>query len=51
MKHSGTIWDDKTLDASITDPEAAMPGNVMPYSALTDAKQRADLVAYLQMSK
>jgi cytochrome c len=51
MKNSGTIWDAKMLNAYIADPQAAMPGNVMQYSGLNDAKQRADLVAYLQMLK
>jgi cytochrome c len=51
MKNSGTVWDAKTLDAYIADPQAAIPGNVMPYSGLTDSKQRADLVAYLQTLK
>jgi len=51
MKNSGTVWDAKTLDAYIADPQAAMPGNVMPHSGLIDAKQRTDLVAYLQTLK
>jgi cytochrome c len=51
MKNSGTVWDAQTLDAYIANPQAAMPGNVMPYSGLTNAKQRADLVAYLQTLK
>ncbi len=41
MKNSGAVWDAKTLDAYIA----------KPYSGLTDAKQRADLVAYLQTLK
>jgi cytochrome c len=48
MKSSNIVWDAKTLDAYIADPQSAIPGNVMPYSGLTDGKQRADLVAYLQ---
>src|SRR5438105_12732440 len=51
MKNSGIVWDAKTLDAYIANPQAAMPGNVMPYSGLPDAKQRADLVGYLQTLK
>jgi cytochrome c len=51
MKNSGTVWDAKTLDAFIANPQAAIPGNVMPYSGLTDAKGRADLVAYLRALK
>jgi cytochrome c len=51
MKNSGAVWDEKMLDAFIANPRAAMPGNLMPYSGLTDAKQRADLVAYLKTLK
>ena len=51
MKNSGVVWDAKTLDAYIANPQAAIPGNVMPYSGLTDAKRRVDLVAYLQTLK
>lgn len=47
MKAAGITWDAKTLDAYIANPQTAIPGNVMPYSGLPDAKQRADLVAYL----
>ena len=51
MKNAGTLWDAKTLDAYIANPQAAMPGNVMPFSGIADAKQRADLVAYLMTLK
>ena len=48
MKSAGVVWNDKTLDAYIAEPQRAVPGNVMPYSGLVDAKQRADLIAYLK---
>jgi cytochrome c len=51
MRAAGFAWDAKSLDAYIADPQKALPGNVMPYSGLTDEKQRADLVAYLQTLK
>jgi cytochrome c len=47
MKNAGINWDAKTLDAYIANPQATIPGNVMPFSGLLDAKQRADLIAYL----
>ena len=47
MKNSAVVWDAKALDAYLTDPQKAMPGNVMPFSGVADAKQRADLIAYL----
>jgi cytochrome c len=47
MKATAYNWDAAKLEAYIANPQAAIPGNVMPYSGLPDAKQRADLVAYL----
>jgi len=51
MKNSAVVWDAKALDAYLTDPQKAIPGNVMPFSGITDAKQRADLIAYLATLK
>ena len=51
MKSAGYAWDAKSLDAYIADPQKAIPGNVMPFSGLPDAKQRADLIAYLKTLK
>jgi len=51
MKGSSTIWASETLDAYLADPQKAIPGNVMPFSGLADAKQRADLIAYLNTLK
>ncbi len=48
MKAAGTNWDATTLDGYIADPQKALPGNVMPFSGIPDAKQRADLIAYLK---
>ena len=51
LKSSSIVWSAATLDAYIADPQKAIPGNVMPFSGLPDAKQRADLVAYLKTLK
>lgn len=51
LKGAGYAWDATKLDAYIANPQQALPGNVMPFSGLTDAKQRADLIAYLQTLK
>ncbi len=48
MKRSGITWDAKTLDAFLTDPQKVVSANRMPYAGLADAKDRADLIAYLQ---
>jgi len=51
MKGSSIVWDDKSLDAYLVDPQKMVPGNTMPFSGIADAKQRVDLVAYLQTLK
>ena len=51
MKGADITWDDKTLDSYLADPQKAIPGNVMPFSGLADAKQRGDLIAYLKTLK
>ena len=51
MKGSNITWDEKTLNDFIADPQKVIPGNVMPFSGLADAKQRADVVAYLNTVK
>lgn len=48
MKRSGITWSADTLNNFIADPQKLVPGNRMPYSGLPVAKDRADLVAYLQ---
>ena len=50
MKRSGITWSAQTLDAFIGDPQAVVPGNRMPFSGMPDARERADLIAYLQQA-
>jgi cytochrome c len=47
LKHSGIAWTPETLDAFLTNPQALVPGNRMPYAGMADAGYRADLIAYL----
>jgi cytochrome c len=51
MKKSAIVWDDKTLDAFLADPRAVVPGTTMAYAGDEDARERADLVAYLKTLK
>jgi cytochrome c len=48
MKRSGVAWTPETLDVFITNPQAMIPANRMPYAGLANPADRADLVAYLQ---
>jgi cytochrome c len=47
MKSANIEWNDKTLDEWITDPQHVVPGNQMTFAGIKDAKQRADLLAFL----
>lgn len=51
MKAAPHQWDARTMDAYLANPQKLVPGNVMPFSGVPDAKQRADLVAYLSSLK
>jgi cytochrome c len=48
MRHSGVTWTAETLDKYIADPQAFIPANRMPYAGMSNASDRADLIAYLQ---
>jgi cytochrome c len=48
LKSSGVMWDDKTLDAWIADPQHLVPGNQMIFQGIKDTQQRADLLAFLK---
>ena len=47
LKASNIVWDETTLDQRLTDPQAMVPGTKMMFS-VTDAKDRADLIAFLK---
>ena len=50
LKSSGIVWDDKTLDAWLTDPKAVVPANEMTFPGIRNAQQRADLLAFLKQA-
>ena len=47
MKRSGIVWTPETLNTFISDPQAMVPANRMPYAGMAKASDRADLIAYL----
>jgi cytochrome c len=51
MRNSGILWTNQKLDAYITHPADVVPGNRMAFAGLPDAKQRADLIAWLDTLK
>ena len=50
LKASGVTWTGPELDRFLTNPSVAIPGTAMPIT-VPDAKQRANLIAYLAAQK
>jgi cytochrome c len=48
LKSANIVWNDKTLDEWINDPQHVVPGNQMTFEGIKDARQRADLLAFLK---
>ncbi|HSE76807.1 MAG TPA: c-type cytochrome [Alphaproteobacteria bacterium] len=44
----GLVWDAPTIDAYVGDPISVIPGTTMNFFGIADAKDRADLIAYLR---
>jgi cytochrome c len=51
MRGAGITWDEKTLDQYLSSPQEFIAGNVMPFSGVTDAAERASIIAYLRSLK
>jgi len=51
MLASGILWTADKIEAYITNPKTAVPGNKMKYDGLADAKAREDLLAFLAAQK
>jgi nitrite reductase (NO-forming) len=50
MKQANIVWDAKSLDAYLTDPQKVVPGNKMPFPGLKTEHDRADVLAFLAAS-
>ena len=50
LKKSKVIWNEKTLDRWLANPERLIPGQKMGFS-VPDARDRADLIDYLKSVK
>ena len=48
LKSSGIIWDERSLDGWLTDPDRMVPDNEMPFNGIKNSRDRADLLAYLK---
>lgn len=50
MKKYGKAWNTALLDAYIRAPSKTIPGTRMVFAGMPNAKDRADLIAYLQQA-
>lgn len=51
LRNAKRTWTDAALDTYLADPQAAIPGNTMPFPGIPDEAQRRDLIAYLKTLK
>ena len=51
MKRSKLVWNEETLDRFLANPLKTVPDTTMTYAGVADAKERADLIAYLKAAK
>jgi cytochrome c len=51
MKDAGVTWDKATLDRFMANPDQVVPGNNMkPFGGVASAEERAQIIAYLEVS-
>jgi len=48
LKSSDIVWDENSLDAWLKSPKSLVPQNRMIFLGMSDARQRADLIAFLK---
>lgn len=48
MRESAIVWNERSLDVFLTAPMKAVPGTSMGYAGVKDARERADLIAWLR---
>ena len=48
MQRSAIVWDDASLRDYITDPQATVKGNRMPFAGIKQPSDADDIVAYLK---
>ncbi len=51
LKGKGGTWDDATLDAWLKNPKGFAAGTKMTFAGISDAQERANVIAYLKTAK
>lgn len=51
MKSANLTWDDKTLDAYLTNPMKMVPGTKMTFAGLADPAKRKEVIEYMKTLK
>jgi cytochrome c len=51
MKRANLVWDEENLRAYVTNPQAKVPGNRMPFGGLHDPTDVDDVIALLKTLK
>jgi len=50
LKTSHVVWNEKSLEEWLKSPSQFIPNNRMPFAGVPNAKQRADLIAFLKQA-
>ena len=50
LKSANIVWNDKTLDEWIENPQHLVPGNQMTFAGIKEPQPRADLLAFLKQA-
>ncbi len=48
LKKSGIVWNERTLDRWLENPQGVVPGTSMTFPGIANVRQRADVIAYLE---
>lgn len=51
MRRSKIVWNEASLDAFLLDPMKYVPGTAMVYAGVPDARERADVIAWLKAAR
>lgn len=50
MRDAKIVWNDRSLDGFLRAPTEFLPGTAMGYAGVKDARERADLIAWLRVA-